>query len=331
MAVSLGSEDAIICISSPDNNGSYDEQHSVTERLPTIAATDTENTTRKKDQKPDCKKTKRDQTRSGKCKQSKEEGKHYSKDHTARISHSSYLISTALNLIHIIVNLLVYTFGLLRVQDGLFVTRNALEAYITNGHTSPTLSALPEFLIFPPFLTGLFLSSFYSFILKQFLLGDSTILATQRDYTYYSLITPIPHTIFVLFTTIDVVLVYFASHNLEKGTLKQKQYYFVFVCVVSVVNMVWLVSFMLYFPSFRQYRSKLVAEETHVIEDTWDHIHQKTVASKAAIGNGPRISKAPGLGSLQMTKRGSFHGFHQNSAEAALNNQLQDKQLIKSR
>lgn len=182
----------------------------------------------------------------------------------------NYIISTSVNLVHICLMTGLYTFGLMRLQAGLFFTRNAIEAYVTSHHTQMILSALPEFLIYPPWFIGFGLSYFYSFILYHEATRKTGLLAKQRRYTRYSLVMPFPHLLFVIFFTIDALIVYFAD---ERGYIQyETSFYLIVLSAGSVCNLIWIICLAVFFPPFVRYRRDMVNAEKRLLRATRERL-----------------------------------------------------------
>ncbi len=208
----------------------------------------------------------------------------------------TYLIVTGMSLCHMFVSFNLYIFFLLRLHsEGFFFTRNVMEVYVTNGHKTMILSALPEFLVFPPTFAGVLLTYFYTLILYHQFFDKNRLLAKQRMYTRYSLVTPFPHAIFIIFFTIDGLVIYLAA---EKGLTRQnKNYYLIILSVGSVFNAAWMIALAIYFPPFVRYRQDLVNAEKLLLRETRERL---LMASNAMMSEHKRIGSP-------RPKRQSFH------------------------
>ncbi len=192
----------------------------------------------------------------------------------------TYLIVTGASLGHIFVSLNLFAFGLLQIHaEGLFHIRNQMEAYLTSNYKKMVLSALPEFLLFPPAFIAILLSYFYALILYHQFFDTQTLLAKQRVYTRYSLVTPFPHAVFVAFFTIDGLVIYLAA---ARGlTPRSKSYFLVILSVGSVCNAAWLLCLLAYFPSFVRYRRDLVTAEKALLRETRERVQEVVSRSRA--------------------------------------------------
>jgi len=176
----------------------------------------------------------------------------------------AFLAISSVNWIHIVAVFFMYAFGLMRVQMGFFVVRDGIEKFVTNNHENMIMSAMPEVLIFPPWFLAFGLIYFYTFIVYQECAKESQLLAKQRRYTRYSLLTPVPHIAFIFFFTINSIVIYLAC---GKHLLKvDRSEVLILVITGGVLNGLWLISFAIYFPPFIRTRNRLVSTEKKLLQ-----------------------------------------------------------------
>jgi len=217
-------------------------------------------------------------------------------DGKRRSPFRAYVTVTTINLVHVASVFLTFVFGLMRIQIGLFAVRNDVEKYLTANHTRMIMSALPELLIFPPHFLGSGLLYIYCFVLyHECLTKDILLLAKQRRFTRYSLLTSGPHILFCVFVCLDGLIIWLAARAGYARVDASQSLVILIVC--SVVNVVWLISSVIFFPYFLKYRRRLVRAENklihlakkNLIED--DHSENSSVRSGTASGQRTKLTR----------------------------------------